>query len=107
MSSTEQFLAALEARWRKSRGSALIPSEIVLESAVAHGDIAEVLVTRNGVHFGLRVRIPVADVVNPMEPESGTPEHWAIWEVVVPLIEEIETDAEGRIRPDSHGVIWV
>ncbi|WP_433585102.1 hypothetical protein [Microbacterium hydrocarbonoxydans] len=108
MRSTDQFVAALEARWRQSHGSALVPSEIALESVAVHGGTAEVLVTRGGIRFGFRARIPAADAVaNPMEPEAGTPEHWAIWDIIVPLIEEIETDAEGRIVPDHLGIRWV
>ncbi|HZU93305.1 MAG TPA: hypothetical protein VFF85_06745 [Microbacterium sp.] len=108
MSSADQFVAALEARWRESHGGLLIPREVELESVDVHDDLVEVLVVREGVRFGFRARIPAADAVaNPMEPEAGTPEHWAIWDVVVPLIEEIETDAEGRVVPDHRGIRWV
>ena len=82
----------------------MLPADIQLESVVAENGHAEIVVSQRGVRFGITIDIPLDVAPTAMEPDAHTPEHWALWDVIVPIVEEIETGAEARIVPDAQGV---
>lgn len=98
------YVDALISQWNEHQGGALLPADVRLESVVAANGHAEIVVSQRGARFGATIEIPLDTPQTAWEPDANTPDHWALWDVIVPIVEEIETGAEARIAPDAQGV---
>lgn len=101
------FNEALEGLWRRAHGGALLPEEIALVAIDRIGDDVEVrFESPRGIAFAFRAKYPdnPRDVLDPGVEGVNPAEQWAMWEVLVPLVEHLQTDAQGRIAPDHDGV---
>lgn len=105
----EPFLAAVREAWDKAQGTVLAPAGYELTHVIADGDSLIVQVAdSSGSRFATRVELPaVAGWEGKTQGTEGTPEHWALWNVLVPLIEELETNAVSRFPIDAGGVRWI
>lgn len=105
----EPLVAAVRGAWSTARGTILVPAGFQLTDVSAEAGALRVQVTdATGSRFGIRVPLPTATRwEGRVQGGEGTTEHWALWSVVVPLMEELETDARHRLPPDADGVRWV
>lgn len=105
--SDDALVRAVRSTWDTAHGTALIPARLQLLSVAARGAVLEVLVSdANAARFGFAAQVPVLDDGED-DGEPGSAEHWALWQVIVPFIEEIETDAVRRYTANAAGVRWV
>lgn len=107
--SVEPFVAAVRKEWDKAHGTILVPAGFDLTHVTADGETLTARITDpTGLRFGMRVKRPASAGWERKAPgDEGTPEHWAMWNVLVPLVEELETDAASRFPPDANGVRWI
>ncbi|WP_336500623.1 hypothetical protein [Microbacterium paraoxydans] len=105
----EPLVAAVREAWARARGTILVPSGFQLTEVTADaGSLTAQVADSAGSRFGMRVALPnAARWEGRVQGGEGTSEHWALWSVIVPLMEELETDAAHRFPPDTDGVRWV
>lgn len=105
----ETFLSAVREEWDKAHGTIVVPAELELTHLEADGELLTLHVTDSaGSRFGWRTPLPAhMRSKNKTPGETGTPQHWALWEVLIPLVEELETNAATRLPPDIDGVRWI
>lgn len=97
----------VQSAWDDALGTPLIPEGLQLLSLCSKGNRLEVQTSdARGVRFGFSVEVPDGLAFG-ASTETGTFKNWAVWEVIVPLAEEIETDAAHRVSPDAAGIRWV
>ncbi|OIJ33472.1 hypothetical protein [Microbacterium sp. LCT-H2] len=103
------FLTAVRQAWDRARGTLIVPREFTLtELAAGAGSLSAEVTDSTGTRFGFRVPLPAAARwEGKAQGGEGTPEHWALWSVIIPLMEELETDGGRRFAPDADGVRWV
>lgn len=92
--------------WAAAQGTSLGPADVTLIGATVRGDCFEVRVSDgSGRVFGYRASLPSAL----SEPSAGedAARHWARWDVLVPMTEELETGVGDDRSPDSEGVVWL
>lgn len=107
--SAKPFIAAVREEWAKAHGTILIPLDFQLTDVIAYGEqLTAQVADSTGARFGIRVKLPPSEGRDDgASDDEVSPEHWALWNVLVPLVEEIETDTLTQSLPDANGVRWV
>ncbi len=103
------FLTAARQAWDRARGTLIVPQGFTLTDLTAGAESLSAEVTDStGTRFGFRAPLPASTRwEGKAQGGEGTPEHWALWSVIIPLMEELETDGGRRFAPDADGVRWV
>ncbi|HWV50128.1 MAG TPA: hypothetical protein VN035_11795 [Microbacterium sp.] len=102
---------AFRTTWARGQGTPLIPSDLDLHSTRIRGDALEIQLRTSGeACFAVRLPFPTSGDPTSLpgvESDRADPEQWALWQGVVPIVEQIQTDALGRITADDQGLRWL
>lgn len=94
---------AVRTAWARVGGTQILPGEFkLLELTEKHGTL-ELLVTGPACRpYGYRT--PLHDPERSFEQD---PHEWVMWNVIVPLVEELETDPASRYPEDENKIRWI
>lgn len=110
MHSTEALIAAVRDTWESVSGTPLLPAAFRLLAVTdRHGRLELIVTGPAGNRYGYRSPLPLTFEATgeSLEVEPRTPEQWVMWNLIVPLVEELETDPESRFLPDDTGMRWI
>lgn len=94
---------AVRAAWARVGGTQILPGEFKLLEVTEKHETLELLVTGPaGESFGYRT--PLHD---PERSFEQAPDEWVMWNVIVPLVEELETDPASRYPADENEIRWI
>mgnify|MGYP007054584572 CR=1 FL=1 len=102
------FSEAVERVWSTaSRKLGETLEQFRLASAIVVGDDLEVRLARGDKDlYGFRARLPTEGDDATGEVRNN-PDDWALWEVFIPLMEELETAPDSRVPIGPDGVRWL
>lgn len=105
----QRYRAAVREAWDEGLGTLVVPAGFELSRLDAdRGVLTAEIIDAAGTRFGARVTLPPPATRDGRGQDGETtPAHWALWTFLVPLMEELETDAVGRISPGTDGVRWI
>ncbi|WP_314645700.1 hypothetical protein [uncultured Microbacterium sp.] len=103
---THDFVDAVQQVWAEKE-TPLVPEGFVLTGTEIVDGFLIVEVTRtDGAKYGYRAALP-QPLEGGVDRPLPTPEDWTLWNILVPLMEELETDPDSRITASNDGVRWL